>query len=454
MRTLRNYLDYIVKRSRAHHSWLTCVIPYSVIIFLSTGCSLDRFLSTSDPIDRNQLDIDAISNRESAIGLNASAVLSSSLMLSEASKTVGLFTDELTVTPSNSNTDFVSFDSRKGSLLTRDVFAGLFYRYTHETRIRAGLASEMLMKFAGSRDSALIGEAFAIQGYSILMLAENFCSGIPLSKLKSTGGFEYSKGLSTDELFERALLLFDSSIIFAKDSAIILNLARIGKGRTLMNLGRYNDAKEAVKDVPTLFQYQHRYSSQSNGSPFWVTVGMSTVEVENFEGGNGVQWIPSPPAARDPRVPISSLAPFRQQKFPNPNAIFALAKGIEARMIESEALLQQSASNSSQDWLLPINEARLTVGLNPLVDPGAEASRIDLLFTERAYWFYLEAHRLGDFRRLIKQYNRHPLQVYPSGVYTRDSWITNNYFDKYVLSPDDSEKQRNEKYSGCDHYEP
>ena len=39
-----------------------------------------------------------------------------------------------------------------------------------------------------------------------------------------------------------------------------------------------------------------------------------------------------------------------------------------------------------------------------------------LLFHERAFWMYLTGHRLGDLRRLIRQYGFTAQQVFPIGV--------------------------------------
>jgi len=44
--------------------------------------------------------------------------------------------------------------------------------------------------------------------------------------------------------------------------------------------------------------------------------------------------------------------------------------------------------------------------LAALTDPGTAEARVDLLFRERAFWFFLTGHRQGDLRRLIRQYGR------------------------------------------------
>jgi hypothetical protein len=58
--------------------------------------------------------------------------------------------------------------------------------------------------------------------------------------------------------------------------------------------------------------------------------------------------------------------------------------------------------------------------LTPLQDSGQSQSElVDLHFRERAFWFYSTAHRLGDLRRLVRQYNRDAASVFPSGPYIK-----------------------------------
>lgn len=42
---------------------------------------------------------------------------------------------------------------------------------------------------------------------------------------------------------------------------------------------------------------------------------------------------------------------------------------------------------------------------------------MDLHFEERAYWLWQTGHRLGDLRRLIRDYGRDPETVFPSASY-------------------------------------
>ena len=45
------------------------------------------------------------------------------------------------------------------------------------------------------------------------------------------------------------------------------------------------------------------------------------------------------------------------------------------------------------------------------------AARVDMLFRERAFWLFATGHRMGDMRRLLRQYGRSHDNVYPIGPY-------------------------------------
>jgi hypothetical protein len=113
-----------------------------------------------------------------------------------------------------------------------------------------------------------------------------------------------------------------------------------------------------------------------------------------------------------------------------------LADGIEARLIEAEADLNAGGTN----WLTILNDLRSQVAtlmpariigysskvpgpnnptttLAPLTDPGTFDSQLDMIMAERAYWMFITAHRLGDMRRLVRDYGRSQADVFPSGPY-------------------------------------
>ena len=92
----------------------------------------------------------------------------------------------------------------------------------------------------------------------------------------------------------------------------------------------------------------------------------------------------------------------------------ALASGIEARLIEAEANLNGAGGTN---WLTVLNNLRATAGLGALTDPGTFAAQVDMLFDERARWLFGTSPRLGDLRRLVREYGRAEATVFPSGPF-------------------------------------
>ena len=87
--------------------------------------------------------------------------------------------------------------------------------------------------------------------------------------------------------------------------------------------------------------------------------------------------------------------------------------GIDARLIEAEV---QLSTGNVAGWLAALNTLRAgpaqlsqgvrITGMAPLADPGTAASRLNLQFREKGFWTFARGERLGDFRRLIRQYGR------------------------------------------------
>jgi len=160
--------------------------------------------------------------------------------------------------------------------------------------------------------------------------------------------------------------------------------------------------------------------------------------------------------ARDPRVTVIRNAAgaatpragqdgaqhYTQTVFATAGAPMPLATGVEARLIEAEAALKKGDATT---YLAKMNDARTIVSaLTPLTDPGSTVARENLLFRERAFWFWGTAHRLGDLRRLVKDYKRGAETVYPTGPYFKGG----AYGTDLVLIPAQAEKN-NVEFQGC-----
>jgi hypothetical protein len=322
-------------------------------------------------------------------------------------------------------------DERRSDETATQPFAGL-----QQVRGSAMEAIGLLKKYAPATSPAIRGEAYALEGYAELLLAELYCSGVPLSTLDFEGDFTYKPSSTTTDVLQHANVLFDSALTMSSDSPSVMWLASVSQGRALLDLGQYADAGAAVAAVPDTFQYRvPMYVPRYSGSLF---VGFS---VASGEGQNGLPFS----ATNDPRVRVTSAGSnpfnvplFRPDKYPiGRTTPVVLASGLEARLIQAEAALHADADDLT--WLTILNSLRTTCvdvascptpapagiggieGLPPLQDPGkiggSDSARVTLLFTERAYWLFLTGHRQGDLRRLVRNYNRSQQIVYPTGPY-------------------------------------
>jgi starch-binding outer membrane protein, SusD/RagB family len=299
-----------------------------------------------------------------------------------------------------------------------------------------------------------VGHLYALQGFAYTLLAENYCSGIPIANADDLN--PKTDLLTTADMYARALAYFDTAgttLGTTPADQPFRNLVAVGRGRALVDLGRFNDANTAVAAVPTNFSFGVTFSATSvtNAVYDWMFATLNYAPA-NREGGNGLDYI----TARDPRVTVTRDASgnptpragqdgaihFTQTVFPAASSPILLGTGVEARVIEAEAALQ---ANDPARWLQKLNEARTTMtGLAPLTDPGSQRAREDLLFRERAFWFWGTAHRLGDLRRLIRQYRREAESVFPTGAYFKGG----SYGKDVVLVPAQAERN-NPDYPGC-----
>ncbi len=447
----------LLQRPMLHSGFCRSLVGMFAILVLLSGCAIDRLLNSSEPVEGSVIDPTAVKTREGGLRVYRAAMLGFTRAFVEVAYSTAIFTDELTAVDEFTNNSPTALDSRHVTILgLPGILNDLAYNNLHVARVNAAQAITLLQKFGSRQDSLLIGESYAVQAQAIVYLAEMFCNGVPLTQVPFDGGLEYTRGLSTNELFEAAVALFDTAILYANDSIRVSEFAKIGKGRALVNLGRYDEARDIVRDVQSSYLYSLSYTNATGGVPFWKGTdhqNQTIIEIINGEGGVGMDWIATDHAMQDPRVRVTATSPHRQQKLSGASLSVSVSKGVEARMIEAEALLQPPNSPSG-DWLEPINIARATVGLAALEDPGTSTARIDLLFRERAFWFYHEGHRLADYRRLVRQYNRPVLTVYPNGPYTRGAWRILAYDANYVFSPPRGEEINNHLYSGCTDLQP
>lgn len=420
---------------------------------LATGCSVDEILEVEDPDVARP---DALTGPEALPALFAGALSDFQVGYSGSSNVdgqitmVGLITDELY--NSESFPTRIEIDQRR----MRDDNGTLRARFLdmQQARAAAERAVRGYEKFDGDEDEHAL--MLAIAGYSYIAFGENYCSGVPFSTLNDDGTITFGEQQTTAQMFQTAVDNFDAALALVSDPAIE-NMIAVGKGRALLNLNQPAAAAAAVASVPPAFAYfiEHSENSDRQQNPVYTLINVSRrFSVPDKEGGNGLPFR----TAGDPRVPVernpvnpigldNETPSFVQLKYDSRSDDVPLATGIEAELIEAEAKLR---AGDYPGALLILNNLRATFApsLPPLSPAATQAAQVDQLFSERAFWLYLTAHRLGDFRRLIRQYNRSAESVFPSGTYHKRGSLPYGPDVNFPL-PDDEKNNPNVSAPEC-----
>lgn len=370
--------------------------------------------------------------------------------------TVGLFTDEFhssdTFTTRNDTDRRTQASPANGNLSDNSYIA------LQQSRRSLEVGATLVKKFFPSTD-ARAAELTALAGYTYVALGEAFCGNVPVPPTDRAQDIPSSPGIDTKALFDTSIVRFTAAIAgldTATGAASVAsrNLARIGLGRAYLNKAMYAQAAAAVAAVPTNFVYKSYSSANANreqNSLFNLNGSNRRYSMSDSEGTNGLPFRRGRPTVAgtngDPRIPWrrfvvggSSLGfdqttiVYEQRLYNSFDADTPLADGVEARLIQAEALLNAGSTT----WLDTLNALRANYNalqvarfdnfaavsagdsvsanvLAPLVDPGTPAARVDLLFSERGFWLFATGHRLGDLRRLIRDYGRAPNTVFPVG---------------------------------------
>jgi hypothetical protein len=365
----------------------------------------------------------------------------------------GLLTDEFFFTetfPTRVQVDKRNVDRNNSTM-------GAIFFNVQRARASAFRAQTQFADLAPTDSS--YSEALSLDGFSWLMMAEAYCSGVPVSHFDEAGKLVAGTPLTTQQLLDTAIVRFTLARQIAtgtKPSTFLENLARVGNARALMFKGNAQlaAASTLVASVPTSFEYRIFSSAntdrQNNGLwEFNWNEGRWTQA--NSEGVNGLPF-----RNGDPRTPFVNLgvgfdqstALFGTLKYADRDASTVLADGVEARLIQAEASL---AAGQNAAALSTLNTLRAAVtGLTPLTDAGTATARQDQLFRERAFWLYLTGHRLGDLRRLSRAaplgYGRSAESVFPTGTYRGRG---GGVYGTDVNFPVPIEEEANPNFTGC-----
>lgn len=332
--------------------------------------------------------------------------------------TSGILADEFV------NPGFIPSRTEIDLRLAQPTTAGLgaFFQSLHRARAAAEDAAVSLQTFGADPDSDTgIPEMLALAGLSYIFLAEDFCSGIPVSRTENDV-IVFGQPLTTAQVFDTAIARFNTALAHPSIAPgdPIHSLVSVGLGRALVNQGLFADAALAVASVPADFVYEteHATTPAALHNGVFEAFNDGNFGVFDLEGGVGLDYV----SAGDLRVTGDSgigadnnTETWFPNKYGSFEASIPTADYLEAQLIIAESELQTSAFGPMTQRL---NDLLTAAGLPPdLVAPADFASATDLLFRERGFWLFATGHRLGDMRRLIRQYGRDAETVFPTGDY-------------------------------------
>jgi hypothetical protein len=316
------------------------------------------------------------------------------------------------------------------------------YRDVHRARTASREALDLLVKYKPTPASNL-GQMYFVMAFAEMQLAEWFCNGQTLGDA-STGVPVYGAPMTNQAIFTLALAHLDSALTFttATDAPTVAvkNSILIAKGRVLVNLARYADAATAVAGIPTNYTLNGTYSlTTGNNNQIWAlsTSAKRWVVGDSFDTSGRIRNAIPFASAQDPRVPnvgspvgtsaagksFDGATNFISQSLFGRVDPVPIVNGIDARLIEAEAKIAANDFAGMTAILNALRAAEQNLGvvktpvMAALTAPATKAAALDLFFREKAFWTYSRGQRLGDLRRLIRQYGRTQDNVFPAGTF-------------------------------------
>lgn len=263
-------------------------------------------------------------------------------------------------------------------------------------------ADNALKKLQGWSDTqvtnrqSLIAQAATYAGYSLVLLGEAMCSA----------AIDLGPEMTRAQLFAAAQDRFTTAITAAQASSntTMLNAARIGRARALLDQGKGTEARaDAILVTNDTFALNASYSAANGRRENLVWSQMyrglfSTVDPSY----RGVTWATVP----DPRVNVvnanvngqdAKTPIWRQTKYPLISSPIPIARYAEAQLIVAE--VDNAAGGAGTTNAVNIINALHTKANIPPYAGGTQAEVQAQIIEERRREFFLEGQRLGDIIR-------------------------------------------------------
>ena len=265
----------------------------------------------------------------------------------------------------------------------------------------------------GVNRTRLIGQSATYAGYSLVLMGEVMCSA----------AINLGPELTPEQVFAEAKLRFDEAITAATTAgdAATLNLARLGRARTLLNQKQPAAAAQDAALIPAGFVHNVTGEGTNNRRQNFSFISINTSSwstVDPTFRGLTINGVP------DPRVAVTNTGRagtmsgsqvWTPDKYPTILTSMPVARYAEAQLIVAEARV---AANDLAGAATAINLARGTrVAVIGTYDATGktQAQVLADIIEERRRELFLEGHRMGDMRRLNIAFTPAAGQPYPGG---------------------------------------
>lgn len=266
------------------------------------------------------------------------------------------------------------------------------YTPLQTARFQAENVFERIMGFPDAEvpnKNSLLATAAAFAGYSYTLLGKGFCEM----------AVDEGPLMTPAQVLARAEERFSTAIELAQaaNNTQVLNLARVGRARVRLDLGKMVEAAADARLVPQGFVYNATRSAAN--ARRWNRIAV------DFHRNFFLSVAPNfrnltVDGRPDPRVPVSDagrrghdgVTPvFTQAKYTAEGDPIPIATWQEAQLILAEAEGGQAAVDA-------INRVGATYGLPAFSSSNPQEIRTQVI-EERRRELFLEGHRLGDMLR-------------------------------------------------------
>lgn len=378
----------------------------------------------------------------------------------------GLLTDEW----KSGDTFSQRVETDQRSIQTSNADVQSFYSAEQQLRGAAKDAIDNLNKYL-PEPKANLGQMYWAMAIAEMQLSEGFCNGVPFG-LTVNGVPQYSDPYTNAQGFTLALAHVDSGLTYitASDTFAVStkNSLLVTRGRILVDQGKFPEAAAAVAAVPTAYRWYLTFSLTTADNPMWSfnTSQKRWVVGDSFDVTGVIKNALPFASANDPRVPVtgSTLNSSLKVAFDNATQFVSQAlwkqsdavpiiSGIDARLIEAEAKLQtqdiagmMAILNALRASPQALSTTFSTPAMAALPTPADQTAATNLFFREKAFWQFSRGSRLGDLRRLIRQYKRTADQVFPTGTFFKNG---NPPYGTDVNFPVTTNENPNPSFHGC-----